>query len=284
MWSHLAFLAALGLARGNDVATTQCERRAEERCALPAQNPAHVLALRGAAKVAAIAKSRSSYAARCVTPVVTARELAQNSLLRRATVAESSRMIPAAYDERGTSEWAYLPGAISKNCLVYAFGVVGLRAPRTATSALWQHHHHPPLPPSPLKANQDAFADFFASQGCQVFAFDPTVTHPTDWKPGITFHPWGLPLSSDSTWTHPVYGAVTGELLTFNDIVGRLGHEGRIITAVKIDCEGCEWEAMRELWCTGESGPPILTIMVEVGTNNHHHGVLFYFLVPFPLF
>ena len=46
-----------------------------------------------------------------------------------------------------------------------------------------------------------------------------------------------------------LYGALSGKLYTLPQIVTMLGHRGRTITALKLDCEGCEFAAFRDLWC-----------------------------------
>ena len=70
------------------------------------------------------------------------------------------------------SEWQFVPAVLerepSPRCLVYSFGV----------------------------ASNDEFTNFYASRGCHVFAFDPTVHHAREWMRNVTFHPWGLRSSS----------------------------------------------------------------------------------------
>jgi len=41
-----------------------------------------------------------------------------------------------------------------------------------------------------------------------------------------------------------------------------LGHRGRSIAALKLDCEGCEFATFKELWCD-PTLPPIMSINVE---------------------
>ena len=38
--------------------------------------------------------------------------------------------------------------------------------------------------------------------------------------------------------------AQLGPLLTLDDIYERLGHIGKRVTILKLDCEGCEWAAL----------------------------------------
>ena len=94
--------------------------------------------------------------------------------------------------------------------------------------------------------------DFFTEQiallygrSCHTFAFDPTITakrFTTHFPDRVTFKPWGLRSGGVETrWKHPVYGRLLGELLTLQAIKARLGHSGRRLALMKVDCEGCEW-------------------------------------------
>lgn len=128
----------------------------------------------------------------------------------------------------GDSEWHIPDNLISttEGCLVYSFGV----------------------------ADHDGYTEEMAQRGCQVFAMDPTVKHPTNWMPNVQFYPWGLAnrakdnQTSIKTWSHPIYGTITGSFYTLPEIVHKLGHTQQTITALKLDCEGCEFAAFRELW------------------------------------
>lgn len=116
-------------------------------------------------------------------------------------------------------------------CLVYSFGI----------------------------AMQWEFDDRMADSGCEVHSFDPTgayiATHEAHVKRGVTFHPWGLSggtpragCSDDSRrFSGGTYGNLTGPLLSLDRIVRRLGHVGRRISVLKVDCEGCEWDAFHHL-------------------------------------
>lgn len=194
--------------------------------------------------------ANSKYRTGCITAVATAKALVNDSLQERTTL--EHQPIPVKYAGDAGSEWRYVPGAVPRNrthahnqCLVYAFGV--------------QH--------------SDEFTNFYSAQGCEVFAFDPTVTHyavtyHTHGKRryGVTFLSWGL-TSTEATYPYkeassmgPQYGSVVGALYSLPQIVSMLGHRGRTITALKLDCEGCEFAAFRDLWCEeqlskGEGAP-----------------------------
>ena len=126
-------------------------------------------------------------------------------------------------------------------CLVYSFGI----------------------------AEDDAYTNFMAMKGCQVYAFDPTVRHPYKWKENVLFHPWGIRNSAKpSNWTHPLYGDVSGSLFSLPEIVKKLGHDdGRAITALKFDCEGCEYGAFKDIveyeQETGRKFNPIYSLNTE---------------------
>ena len=239
----------------------QCLAQAESRCRVNFQI-GHSTDLRGHLYQNALSQSarvrhmewlRTLHRHTCITAVATSRQLANHSLVPPTTLAHE----PTGFNGDAGSEWWFVPAVLEKyrgaDCLVYAFGV--------------QHN--------------DEFANFYASKGCEVFAFDPTVdyysakTHTAGVRRhGVTFHPWGL-WSTEEGYPYPEadslgagggggrgYGGVQGELLTLPQIVTRLGHRGRVIAAMKLDCEGCEFATLRDLWCEegvrlGASAPPI---------------------------
>lgn len=133
----------------------------------------------------------------------------------------------------------------AERCLVYSFGI----------------------------AQQWEFDDGMADAGCEVHSFDPTGssmeaharhTHNTG---RVHFHPWGL--SSEAAggcgarsraaggpqlsrlearrFVGGTYGNLTGPLYSLDRIVRKLGHTGRRIAVLKVDCEGCEWDAFHHL-------------------------------------
>lgn len=142
----------------------------------------------------------------------------------------------------GGSEWFINEEIIAYNlqtsggCLVYSFGV----------------------------GEWDDYTELMAKRGCHVFAFDPTVRHPTQWSSNVVFYPWGL-RNSESTkeWSHPVYGNITGSFFTLPQIIQKLGHDdGRTIAAIKFDCEGCEFGAFKDL-IVGQVQNPIIILNTE---------------------
>ena len=79
--------------------------------------------------------------------------------------------------------------------------------------------------------------------GCTVHAFDPTVRLNTTGVPdGLHVHYIGV---DGRTWTHRA-GGNEFQLMTLNDLVRHLGHEGRRIDYVKLDVEGSEWSILRD--------------------------------------
>jgi hypothetical protein len=74
------------------------------------------------------------------------------------------------------------------------------------------------------------------SSECEIHTFDPTIgNHPSNLPVGknIRFHPWGLAPEND------------GADKTLSSIIQELGHTGRDIDILKIDCEGCEWKTYK---------------------------------------
>jgi hypothetical protein len=92
--------------------------------------------------------------------------------------------------------------------------------------------------------------------GCDVFAFDPTSKFKQDVAPGVTFHQFGLHGAGvDVSKTHSVsYDALDpSKLKTLGEIIQLMGHEGRNIDILRLDCEGCEHGVLKEMACSGES-------------------------------
>jgi len=103
------------------------------------------------------------------------------------------------------------------------------------------------------------FEKAMANQGCEVHAFDPTIEKPpTAAVKNLHFHRWGLSGETERTGVHPVRGTLSGKLntsqpmFTLEDMMKELGHTGRKLTVLKVDCEGCEWNSLSvvpaELW------------------------------------
>ena len=70
------------------------------------------------------------------------------------------------------------------------------------------------------------------SSACEIHVFDHTVSNPRNKPCGVHFHPWGLGGAREPDGS---------DLKSLADIVVALGHKGRTIDVLKIDCEGCEW-------------------------------------------
>lgn len=105
------------------------------------------------------------------------------------------------------------------------------------------------------------FEKAMAKHGCEVHAFDPTIKKPPTDESKLTnlhFHRWGLAGLTERTGTHDVRGTLSGAkvtsqpMFTLEDMMKELGHTGRKLTVLKVDCEGCEWNSLSvvptELW------------------------------------
>ncbi|KAL7516090.1 hypothetical protein ACHAWX_001148 [Stephanocyclus meneghinianus] len=127
----------------------------------------------------------------------------------------------------------------NQKCLVYSFGI--------HDNTEWEE-----------KINREF--------GCDVFAFDPTSNFPTNVAPGVTFHQLGLQGADvDVSRTHSVsYDALDpSKLRTLGEIIESMGHTGRTIDILRLDCEGCEWGVLKQLACSGES-QLVKQLMVEM--------------------
>eukprot|EP00985_Skeletonema_marinoi_P014049 scaffold7038_cov100-Skeletonema_marinoi.AAC.5 len=102
--------------------------------------------------------------------------------------------------------------------------------------------------------------------GCEVFAFDPTSKLPRDVAPGVTFHEIGLQgdeVDVSKTHSHQYDALDASKLLTLGEIIDQMGHTGRKIDVLRLDCEGCEWGVLKQLACSGES-ELVEQLMVEM--------------------
>ena len=91
------------------------------------------------------------------------------------------------------------------------------------------------------------------SSSCEIHTFDHTIGDRPSNLPAhgnVTFHPWGLVRSDHGP-----------NMKSMETIVHELGHEGREIDILKIDCEGCEWETVQSWF---QSGAIIRQLLVEV--------------------
>jgi hypothetical protein len=90
----------------------------------------------------------------------------------------------------------------------------------------------------------------YGREGCEVHAFDCTTTlDPKKLGPNVTFHPWCLgtntsELKLDGKGSAAMNLAQSREFLDLRTIITRLGHEAEELTILKMDCEGCEWNAL----------------------------------------
>ena len=130
----------------------------------------------------------------------------------------------------------------NKTCLVYSFGL--------DNSIDWEAR----------------MASVF---GCEVYGFDPTSKFNATPAPGVHFRKLGLKgIGSDdalSTTTNAGhYDTINTTLLhTLNEIRDMLGHQGREIDVLRMDCEGCEYRVLNELACNGDGYRFVRQLMVE---------------------
>jgi hypothetical protein len=75
--------------------------------------------------------------------------------------------------------------------------------------------------------------------GCETHTFDPTLSKPFIGSAYATFHPWGL--GKDGEVVNYLTAFTT---MSLESIMKELGHTHRKIDIFKIDCEGCEYDAM----------------------------------------
>jgi FkbM family methyltransferase len=122
-------------------------------------------------------------------------------------------------------DWPVCKSWLSSRCVVYDFGI----------------------------ANEWELSDSMAeNHGCEVHSFDPSDGHLEEHKShrhdNVAFHFLGLSDGENKTlensWTDSQhgYGSVIGPTKRLDAIMASLGH--RTVDVLKIDCEGCEWDAL----------------------------------------
>ena len=85
-------------------------------------------------------------------------------------------------------------------------------------------------------------------QGCEVHAFDPTVDLPQQLAPNVTFHKLGFKYAHIGDIKQSVdYASIDAPLYSLNEVIQMLGHGGRQLDILKMDCEGCEWGLISDL-------------------------------------
>ena len=143
----------------------------------------------------------------------------------------------------------YVHGAGRDACFVYSFGI----------------------------DNQWSFEDWAGRGGCEVHAFDPTTrtraSHEAHRANNVHFHFMGLGARANGTAAlqdnHYQYGPLGGAVLALDDLMATLGHGRRQLSMLKVDCEGCEWEAFDDV---ARRDPMLLrevcTIVMEVHVSS----------------
>jgi len=103
--------------------------------------------------------------------------------------------------------------------------------------------------------------------GCEIHTFDPTVlSHDFVGHNVSTFHPWGLGRDGEKAER----GEFSWHGQSLQTIVGKLEHTNRNIDVFKIDCEGCEWKVMPDIFKDIQKG--LLKIdQIQVEMHNHRN-------------
>ena len=95
---------------------------------------------------------------------------------------------------------------------------------------------------------------------CEIHVFAPhwsaeRIKHFFDSRADATLHSWGIEGKSDSHLGRKNY-------LTFQETIAHLGHEGRTIDVLSVDCnDGCEWSTYMDIL---ESDSNIVQILIEL--------------------
>ena len=100
---------------------------------------------------------------------------------------------------------------------------------------------------------------------CEIHVFDPTDYSQQMQQSGLdgsNYHAWGLK-SSQGMPMRVMKELESLEFVSLPDAMARLGHTGRMIEILKIDCEGCEWSTQKDILDQN-----IRQVLVEVHQTN----------------
>jgi hypothetical protein len=102
--------------------------------------------------------------------------------------------------------------------------------------------------------------------GCETHTFDPTLKSAFVGDKYATFHPWGIGIDGEPK----SYGGFKWTGKGIETIMKELGHMNRTLDILKIDCEGCEYQAMPVLFEAISAGRiKVNQIQIEL------HGVIY---------
>ena len=106
---------------------------------------------------------------------------------------------------------------------------------------------------------------------CEIHTFDPTIgAAPSNTPPFVHFHAWGLLAAAAPEARSPTIEPGKGSRrlhYTLREMAAQLGHSHREIDVLKVDCDGCEHEALRA-WAM-EGVPLVRQLLVEVHFGSH---------------
>ncbi|CAB9520880.1 expressed unknown protein [Seminavis robusta] len=85
--------------------------------------------------------------------------------------------------------------------------------------------------------------------GCEIHTFDPTIkTEDYLGHNYSKFHEWGLGEDGKEVELNHARGKFQFEEMSLETIVQKLGHGNRAIDVFKIDCEGCEYSVIKDIF------------------------------------
>ena len=95
---------------------------------------------------------------------------------------------------------------------------------------------------------EKALVEAVGPGSCEVHFFDPTAKDETTIG-DLQIHPWGLTSRYETTKGRLLqYGYnSTAEFYTLSQIQQRLGHQGRVLDVLNVNCQGCEWYIWQDL-------------------------------------
>lgn len=119
---------------------------------------------------------------------------------------------------------------------------------------------------------EDGIVSYLGGPKCEIHVFDPNPKYAREGDPekkNIHYHAWGLGSS---------YNSQTSMYKSIFEIVEELGHEGRRIDILKIDCDGCEWETYKD-WLDPKID--VRQLLVEIHAAKQKGNKLIRFFIDF---
>ncbi|XP_018020652.2 probable methyltransferase-like protein 24, partial [Hyalella azteca] len=117
--------------------------------------------------------------------------------------------------------------------------------------------------------NEWSFDDAMEAYGCDVYSFDPTMSDPEHIRgKRVHFYPLGL----GSVTQEVTIGFSKCKVLTYRDILAKIGKTNSVIDYLKVDIEGHEIDFLENVLY---DDPELLFRVKQIGIELHPHPLMF---------